>query len=46
MAPYVQFSEDGYTNPYYLNVTNYTYPQSFSAQGIDFGTTYGFETSP
>lgn len=43
MAPYVQFSEDGYTNPYFLNVTNYTYPEMFLAQGIDFGTIYGFE---
>jgi uncharacterized protein (TIGR03437 family) len=44
MAPDVYFSEDGWSNPYFLAVTNYTYPQIFSAQGIDLGTIYGYET--
>jgi uncharacterized protein (TIGR03437 family) len=44
MAPDVYFSEDGWSNPYFLAVTNYTYPQTFAAQGIDLGTIYGYET--
>jgi uncharacterized protein (TIGR03437 family) len=44
MAPFGYLEADGETNPYFLAVTNYTYPQAFAAKGIDFGTIYGFET--
>jgi uncharacterized protein (TIGR03437 family) len=32
----------GLVSPAFLSVTNYTYPQPFTAPGIDFGTTYGY----
>jgi uncharacterized protein (TIGR03437 family) len=32
----------GFVNPAFLSVANYTYPQPFTAPGMDFGTTYGY----
>jgi len=42
MAPYAELEADGNINPYFLAVSNYTYPEAFTATGIDFGTIYGY----
>jgi hypothetical protein len=44
MTPVVGFAEDGFSNPSFLAVTNFTFPQNIKASGIDFGTIYGFYT--